>query len=85
MAILRDAAAQLGRIEGQMAGSRSDARAMLHQLAAVDVLENTIRLLGAQRTALLEQAAVAAADPPSVDVPRSSERPRAQARAASGT
>jgi hypothetical protein len=66
VAILRDAAAQLGRIEGQMAGSRSDARAMHHHRAAVDVLEDTIGLLRAQRAALLDHlagVAPASADP----------------------
>jgi hypothetical protein len=53
-AILLDAAAELGRIEWQMAGSPSDAWVIHQRLAAVDVLEVTIRLLRAERAALLE-------------------------------
>src|SRR5436190_15463483 len=53
-AILRDAATDLARIELQWAGAPSTAWGIQHGLAAVCVLDRTIRLLQAQRPALLD-------------------------------
>lgn len=56
-AILRDAAADLAGIESQMARAQSTAWLLERGLAAVDVLDRTIRLLQTQRPALLDQLA----------------------------
>ena len=56
-AILRDAAADVARIELQMARAQSTTWLLEHGLAAVDVLDRTIRLLQAQRPVLLGQLA----------------------------
>ena len=56
-AILREPAADVAGMELQMARSQSTAWLLEHGLAAVDVLDRTIRLLRGQRPALLEQLA----------------------------
>jgi hypothetical protein len=56
-AILRDAAADVARIGLQMARAQSTAWLLEHGLAAVDVLDRTIRLLQGQRPVLLDQLA----------------------------
>jgi hypothetical protein len=56
-AILRDAAADVAGIELQMARAQSTAWLLEHGLAAVDVLDRTIRLLQGQRPVLLDQLA----------------------------
>jgi hypothetical protein len=56
-AILRDAAADIAGIELQMARAGSEAWLLEHGLAAVDVLDRTVRLLQAQRPVLLDQLA----------------------------
>jgi hypothetical protein len=56
-AILRDAAADVARIELRMARAQSTTWLLEHGLAAVDVLDRTIRLLQAQRLVLLDQLA----------------------------
>lgn len=56
-AILRDAAADVAGIELQMARAQSTAWLLEHGLAAVDVLDRTIRLLQVQRPVLLAQLA----------------------------
>lgn len=56
-AILRDAAADVARIELQMARAQSTTWMLEHGLAAVDVLDGTIRLLQAQRLVRLDQLA----------------------------
>lgn len=56
-AILRDAAADVAGIELQMTRAQSTAWRLEHGLAAVDVLDRTIRLLRAQRPVLLDQLA----------------------------
>ncbi len=56
-AILRDAAADVAGIELRMARAQSTAWLLEHGLAAVNVLDRTIRLLQGQRPALLDQLA----------------------------
>jgi hypothetical protein len=56
-AILRDAAADVAGIELQMARAQSEAWLLERGLAAVDVLDRTIRLLQGQRPVLLDQLA----------------------------
>jgi hypothetical protein len=56
-AILRDAAADVAGIELRMARAQSTAWLLEHGLAAVDVLDRTIRLLQGQRPVLLDQLA----------------------------
>lgn len=56
-AILRDAAADVAGIELQMTRAPSKAWLLEQGLAAIDVLDRTIRLLQAQRPALLDQLA----------------------------
>ena len=56
-AILRDAATDLAGIELRMARAESDAWVVEHGVAAVDVLDRTIRLLQGQRLVLLDQLA----------------------------
>src|SRR4051812_43315187 len=56
-AMLRDAAADVAGIELEMARAQSTAWLLEHGLAAVDVLDRTIRLLQGQRPVLLDQLA----------------------------
>jgi hypothetical protein len=69
-AILRDAAADVAGIELQMARAQSTAWLLEHGLAAVDVLDRTIRLLQAQRPALLDQLAEVLLSAHQAEVPR---------------
>jgi hypothetical protein len=78
-AILRDAAADVAGIGLQMARAQSAAWLLEHGLAAVDVLDRTIRLLECQRPVLLDQLAEALlsghrAEAPTIERP--SARPR---------
>jgi hypothetical protein len=58
-AILRDAAADLARIERRMVGAQSRALVLQEALAAADLLDHTAGLLHTQRAALLEDLAAA--------------------------
>ena len=68
-AILRDAAADVAGIESQMARAQSTAWLLEHGLAAVDVLDRTIRLLQTQRPVLLDQLAQVLLSAHQADVP----------------
>jgi hypothetical protein len=68
-AILRDATADVAGIELQMARAQSTAWLLEHGLAAVDVLDRTIRLLQGQRPVLLDQLAEILLSAHQADVP----------------
>ena len=61
-AILRDAAADLARIEPQMAAARGDAAVLRHGAVAIAVLDRAARLLQVQRETILDQLTEAVLD-----------------------